>query len=66
VCQELIVIKIRLYWAYLEINSTNCILEFPQTHINARFLTHIDNYGSSPDDRYHLEIEGCIPNPLDS
>jgi hypothetical protein len=26
----------------------NCILEFPQTHINARFLSHIDNFGSPP------------------
>jgi len=31
--------------------NPNYILEFPQTHINARFLSVIDNFGSSPDDR---------------
>jgi len=35
----------------------NCILAFPQTHINARFLLHIDNFGSSPYAMIHLEIE---------
>jgi len=36
--------------------NTNCILEFPQTHINARFLSHIDNFGSPPYAMIHLEI----------
>ena len=40
----------------LPLSISNCILEFPQTHINARFLSHIDNFGLSPYDRYHLEI----------
>jgi hypothetical protein len=35
----------------------NCILEFPQTHIKARFLSHIDNFGSSLDDRYLESIK---------
>jgi len=34
--------------------NTNCILEFPQTHINTRFLSLIDNFGSPLDDQYHL------------
>jgi len=29
----------------------NCILEIPLTPMNARFLSHIDNFGSPPDDR---------------
>jgi hypothetical protein len=33
---------------------SNCILEFPQTPMDARFLTLIDNFGSPPDNRYHL------------
>jgi len=33
-------------------NDPNCILEFPQTHINARFLSPIDNFGLPLDDRY--------------
>ena len=39
-----------------EIKNPNCILEFQQIHINTRFLSHIDNFGFSLDDRYHLEI----------
>jgi hypothetical protein len=31
-----------------------CILEFPQTHINARFLSEIDNLGSPLDDRFDV------------
>jgi len=30
---------------------STCILEFPHTHINARFLSPIDNFASSADDR---------------
>jgi hypothetical protein len=30
----------------------NRILAFPQTHINARFLSHIDNFGAPLDERY--------------
>ena len=37
-------------------NSSNCILEFPQTHINARFLSHIDNFGSPPSAMIHLVL----------
>jgi hypothetical protein len=29
-------------------------LLFPQTHINARFLSHIDNFGLPFDDRQHF------------
>jgi hypothetical protein len=38
------------------VSIANCILEFPQTHINARFLSHIDNFGSPPPAMIHLEI----------
>jgi hypothetical protein len=31
--------------------NPNCILDFPQTHTNPRFLSHIDNFGLSPYDR---------------
>jgi len=41
----------------LPLAMSNCMLEFPQTHINARFLSHIDNFGSPLDDRYHLEFD---------
>ena len=34
----------------------NCIVEFSQTHINTRFLSHIDNFGSPPYAMIHLEI----------
>ncbi len=36
-CQEVIVIKIRLYWAYLEINSTNCIQQISPSAIYTMF-----------------------------
>jgi hypothetical protein len=35
---------------------SNCILDFPQTHINSTFLSHINTFGLFPDDRYHLQI----------
>jgi hypothetical protein len=46
-------------WEYLSKQKpdraiTKCIVDFPQTHINARFLSHIDNFGSPLDDRFHL------------
>ena len=41
----------RLTCPYLQasqVSISNCILEFPHTHINATFLSHIDNFGSPP------------------
>ena len=41
----------------------NCIVDFPHTHINARFLSHIDNFGSPPYAKIYLdlEIKGRLP-----
>jgi hypothetical protein len=37
-----------------QVAISNCILAFPQTHINARFLSHIDNFGAPLDERYSI------------
>jgi len=57
---------LRVRWIRPEgVKSMILTTQIRQPWDHARFLTLIDNFGSPPDDRYHLELESGVSILID-